>query len=80
MIDAGIHENDIAIIDSQQNIKSGDIIAAKLNTDVTIKFLKKQHNSIILEPANNTYQPLLITEHHHFQILGRCVGIVRNYI
>lgn len=44
MIDAGIHEDDILVIDRSLNAKNGDIILAILNGEFTVKRLKKRGN------------------------------------
>ena len=57
MIEAGILQDDIAIIDSERNPVNGDIVVALIDEeDVTLKRFRKNGESIALEPANINYK------------------------
>jgi len=57
MIEAGILQNDIAIIDSERIPVNGDIVVALIDDeDVTLKRFRKNGESIALEPANVNYK------------------------
>tara|TARA_B100000427_G_scaffold329834_1_gene348340 strand:- start:7653 stop:8255 length:603 start_codon:yes stop_codon:yes gene_type:complete len=79
MINAGIYEGDIAIIDKNQNISSGDIIAALIDNEATLKRYIKKNNKISLQAENKDYQPIIIQSHTTNLILGKCIGIIRSY-
>ncbi|NRA39948.1 MAG: repressor LexA [Planctomycetes bacterium] len=60
MIDAGILDGDFAVIDSQLKVKNGDIGAVVVDGDATLKRVLYRSDHIILEPANDNYQPLTV--------------------
>lgn len=76
MINKGIFEGDIAIIDTQKQILSGQVVAAKVNNDVTLKTYKKINQSHELHPENADYEIILLNKHDH--IIGTCIGVIRS--
>lgn len=55
-------EGDIVIVKKQNDFENGDIVVAIVNGDeATIKKGKKTENSILLQPFNNSYDPLIFT-------------------
>ena len=79
MIDIGILEGDLAIIDKNFQIKNNDIIAAQINNESTLKRYKKNQNEIILFPENKKYKPIKLESNNTNIILGKCVGVIRSY-
>ena len=60
MIDAGIHEGDKVIVDRESPYKTGNIVVAVVDGNFTVKYLDKSPNGkIILQPANQNYQPIV---------------------
>ena len=63
MIDEGIHEKDLVIIDKSSEIKNGDIGAFLINnSEGTIKFLKNLNGKQYLVPANKNYKNIPVNE------------------
>ncbi|RJP28787.1 MAG: transcriptional repressor LexA [Candidatus Omnitrophota bacterium] len=76
MVDAGILEDDIAIIKKQPLAHNNDIIAALLdNNEVTLKIFKNTGSHIYLEPANVNYQPI----RKNFSVIGKLISLLRKY-
>jgi len=76
MIEAGIMDEDVAIIKKQPTANNGDIIAALLdNNEVTLKRLRYKKNKPFLEPANKNYQPI----YKDFKVMGKLINILRRY-
>jgi repressor LexA len=76
MCDAGILDEDIAIIKKQSVAQNGDIIAALLeHNEVTLKRFRRKGSTVYLEPANSSYQPI----HSSFTVIGKLISIVRKY-
>lgn len=72
-------EDDIVIIKKQNDFENGDIVVALINGDeATIKKGKKSNNSILLQPLNNTYEPLIFTEEEMKTIPVKIIGIVKQ--
>ena len=69
MIEAGILQDDIAIIDSERNPVNGDIVVALIDEeDVTLKRFRKNGESIALEPANINYKKEFVVHMVTFEI------------
>lgn len=72
-------ENDIVIIQKQDNFDNGDIVVALINgNEATIKKAKKNDNSILLQPLNTNYEPLIFTYDEMKSIPVTIVGIVKQ--
>lgn len=76
MIDAGIYEDDIAIVEKGREPQNGDVVIALVDGEFTIKFYWKNKGVIRLEPANKEYP--IITAKQELQIFGVVTGIVRK--
>ena len=72
-------EDDIVIIKKQDDFENGDIVVAIINGDeATIKKGKKGDNSILLQPLNPNYEPLIFTYDEMKTIPVIIVGIVKQ--
>ena len=72
-------EDDIVIIKKQDDFQSGDIVVAIINGDeATIKKGKKSDNSILLQPLNTNYEPLIFTYDEMKTLPVTIVGIVKQ--
>ena len=74
-----IIENDIVIIKKQNDFENGDIVVAIINGDeATIKKGKKSDSSILLQPLNPSYEPLIFTYDEMKTIPVTIIGIVKQ--
>lgn len=72
-------ENDIVIIKKQDDFENGDIVVALINgEEATIKKGKKGDNSILLQPLNPNYEPLIYTYDEMKTIPVTIIGIVKQ--
>ena len=77
MIDAGIHDNDIVVVDKKLEPKNGDIGAFMINdTEATIKYLDTISGKRFLIPANKNYENLEVNE--NTQPIGKVVSLFRD--
>lgn len=76
MINAGIRDNDLAIMEYTSTAKNCEIVLAQLYDICTIKRYYKEKDCIRLQVENETMQDLIVKE---CKILGRLVGIYRSY-
>lgn len=76
MVNAGIRNNDLAIIEKADTAKNGDIVAAMIDDSATIKRFFKEKDCIRLQPENNTMEPIIVD---YCKIIGRLVGIFRSF-
>ena len=79
MVDAGILDGDIAVLEKTETVKNGDIVVALIdNQEATLKRIRKKSNSIALEPANKNFETRIFGP-KRITIQGKLVGIIRNY-
>lgn len=72
-------ENDIVIIKKQNDFENGDIVVAIINGDeATIKKGKKSDSSILLQPLNSAYEPLIFTKDEAKTIPVAIIGVVKQ--
>ncbi len=76
MIEAGILDGDLAIIEQKNIASNGDIIVALIENEATIKRFFKEDDFIRLQPENKNYEPIIV---QNCSILGKLVGIYRAY-
>ena len=62
MIDAGILDGDYAVIDHGHKVREGEIGAVIIEGEATLKRVHYKPNQLILEPANDRYEPIIVDE------------------
>lgn len=77
MVGAGIKEGDIAIFREQQTAHSGDIVAAMVKDEATVKFFFLQDGRVVLKAANPLYPDMYFSS--ELRILGKLKSLVRMY-
>lgn len=70
MINAGIFNGDMLIVDRSLEPSNGKIVIAAVNGELTVKRLSKTKAGIFLVAENNHYPPIELTESDHIQIWG----------
>jgi DNA polymerase V len=70
MVNAGIFDGDILIIDRSLEAKDGKIVLGVLNGEFTIKRIRKKGKKLLLTPENENYNAIEITEEMDFQVWG----------
>jgi repressor LexA len=76
MIECGIFEGDIVILRRQTYADDGDIVAARVEDQATLKRLMRKNNKIYLMPENRNYKPIIVDK---VAILGKVTAIYRKY-
>jgi SOS regulatory protein LexA len=77
MSDAGIYEGDIVIIDKKREPTNGDIVAACVDNEWTVKYFQKQGDRVSLLPANRKYPEISPTQ--SLEIGGVVIHVIRSY-
>ena len=77
MIDAGIREKDMVVVESSREPKNGDIVLAEVDGDWTMKYFFKNGPTVTLEAANPKY-PTIIPR-TDLRIAGVITAVVRKY-
>lgn len=76
MLGAGIHCGDLLVVDRSLEAKSGNVVVAVLDGDLTVKRLYKRDGVIRLLPENSQYQPIEIAEGQSFEIWGVVTNVI----
>ena len=83
MIHAGILDQDIAILrkvtDFHTEIKNGDIVAALIDSQATLKTFFQKDGQIELCPSNPDFKKIKLQEQDRPMIIGKLIGIYRKY-
>lgn len=80
MIEDGIHDGDYIFVKRQQNARNGEIVAAMVDGEATVKRFYKEGSRIRLQPANSSMEPIYVRadEGRKTGILGKVVGVFRK--
>lgn len=70
MMNAGIFNGDLLIVDRSLEPTSGKIVIAAVNGELTVKRLQKTENGVCLVAENNAYAPIALENSDHVQIWG----------
>lgn len=77
MVDAGINDGDRVIIKRGHRFRDGDVIAAVIDGELTLKGVWKRDGKIFLVPANRKYAVIEVAEESDFQCIGVCIDTFR---
>jgi repressor LexA len=75
MIDAAICNGDWVVVRQQSSADNGDIVAALLDDEATVKTFKRTDGHVWLLPHNPAYSPI---DGDHASILGKVVAVLRK--
>ena len=76
MINAGILDGDIIIVEKANNARNGEIVVAMTDeNEVTLKTFYKEKDHFRLQPENDTMEPIILT---NVTILGKAIGLYRK--
>lgn len=77
----GILDGDLVLVEpaGQDAIRNGEIVAARLGGESTVKRYFERDGKVVLEPANPGYAPMLVHEFEDFTVLGRVTGLFRRF-
>ena len=75
MIDAAICDGDFVVIRQQKDANNGEIVAAMIDGEATVKTFQKKAGKVWLLPANDAFEPIDGT---HCEILGKVTAVLRS--
>ena len=77
MVDLGILNRDLLIVEEQKTARNGDIVVALLGDEATVKTYYKENGHFRLQPANEAYEPIIVDE---VQVLGKVRSLYRPVV
>ena len=75
MIDAAICDGDFVVIRQQKDANNGEIVAAMIDGEATVKTFSRKSGKVWLLPANDAFEPIDGT---HCEILGKVTAVLRS--
>nr|WP_269328968.1 transcriptional repressor LexA [Kineosporia babensis] len=75
MIDAAICDGDIVVVKQQSEAYNGEIVAAMIDDEATVKVFRRRHGHVVLEPRNPAYEDI---DGDRATILGKVVSVLRR--
>jgi len=78
MINAGIHSDDILVVDRSITPKSGHIIVAIIEGEFTVKRLVIEGKKYALKAENPRYKNIALDEHSNFMVWGIVIAVLHN--
>jgi len=78
MVDAGIHNGDILIVDRSLEVREGKIVIAILDGELVVKRLRRIKGQLYLVPENKSFRPIPIHEESEFLIWGIVTNVIHS--
>lgn len=78
MLNAGIHDGDLVVVERQETAREGEIVVALVEGEATVKRFSRKGGSPALLPENPDFEPIPLAEAESAAIVGRVTGVVRK--
>ena len=78
MIDAGVDEGDILVIDKSLEPQEGDMAVCFVDGEFTLKYLRFHQGGLTLQPANDRYPSIEVGEDTDFKVWGIVTYVIKN--
>ncbi|MET0852695.1 MAG: transcriptional repressor LexA [Candidatus Rokuibacteriota bacterium] len=80
MIDAHIMDGDLVLVRRQDSAQPGDVVAALVDSEATVKRFSRDGQSVVLRPEHPTMKPIVVAPGSaDFKILGKVIGLIRGF-
>jgi repressor LexA len=80
MIDAHIVDGDLVLVRAQQSAQPGDIVAALVDDEATVKRFARDGERVVLRPEHPTMKPIVVEPGRaDVRILGKVLGVMRGF-
>lgn len=78
MLGAGIHDDDLLIVDRALEAHDKSVVIAIVNGEFTVKRIKKENGRVWLMPDNKNYQPMEMTEGSELEVWGVVTNVIHK--
>lgn len=79
MIDENIRDGDIVLVQQQEVAENGQRVVALIdNYEATLKKIYREHNQVRLQPANSSYEPIIVRKDRDIKIQGVVIDVIQN--
>ena len=76
MINVGIFDGDLILVEQTSVARNGDIVVALIDDSATVKTFYKEDHYIRLQPENDTMDPIIVQD---CMIMGKVIGLYRQF-
>jgi len=76
MIDAGIHDGDILIVDRSLKPADKKVVIAVVNGELAVRRIRVTKGKVVLVPENEHYEPLYVEEEMSFEVWGVVTNVI----
>ena len=76
MIEVGIENGDLLIVEEAQTARNGDIVVALVGDEATVKTFYRETGRVRLQPENQAMEPIYVDD---MQIIGKPIGLFRRF-
>lgn len=76
MINAGILDGDLVLVEQTSSVRNGEIVVALIEDSATVKIFYKEKDFIRLQPENDSMDPIIVQD---CMIMGRVIGLYRKF-
>ena len=79
MVGAHIVDGDLVLVRKQETASPGDIVAALLDGEATVKRFARDRDAVVLRPEHPTMKPIVVgPDRPDFRVLGKVIGVLRS--
>jgi len=80
MIQAHIMDGDLVLVRRQDSAQPGDVVAALVDGEATVKRFAREGGAVVLRPEHPTMKPIVVEPGRaDFRILGKVIGLIRGF-
>ena len=79
MMNAGILDGDYILVEEQKTAANGDIVVALIEDSATVKRFYREKDYIRLQPENDFMDPIIVPADTDFSLVGKVIGLFREY-
>ena len=77
MINIGINDGDLVLVQQQKDAENGDIVVALIDDSATVKTFYREKGHVRLQPENDSMDPIIVED--QLEILGKVFGVFRLF-
>lgn len=78
MLEAGVLDGDLVVVREQPTVEQGEMCAALVEGEATVKFFRRVDGEVLLEPANEAYESIPVVPGQDARIMGKVVTVLRD--
>ncbi|HWD41215.1 MAG TPA: transcriptional repressor LexA [Fimbriimonas sp.] len=79
MIEEGIMPEDLVVVRQQETARQNELVAVLIGEEATVKRINYTKEGIQLMPSNPLYKPIEVPRDEHAKVIGKIVGLLRDY-